>query len=126
MENKMATGKATHIAHWPGQDVAVCDNHSTQIVSLGRNMGFAVSLTPVAESTVCACVNCANEQKKNRHWVIGEDMDKLCLEGSGVRNVHKDAEGNFWFNDETESQVYGPYISAEEAVEGCAAYAQTL
>jgi hypothetical protein len=52
---------ATQIAHWPGNDVPVCEDHAKKIVGLGGFMGFAVSLTPCEETV---CTNCENEAKK--------------------------------------------------------------
>jgi hypothetical protein len=120
----MATSNATQVDHWPGQDAVVCDKHLEQLVGLAGVMGFTLSWTPVVQPTKCG--NCETEAKKNRRWVRDEAMDKLCLEGTGVRNVHKDALGTFWFNDETESQVFGPFDTAQDASEGCGAYAKTI
>jgi hypothetical protein len=52
---------AIQIAHWPGQDVAVCDFHMRQIRGLAQAMGFTLSFTP-CEATVCK--NCDNELRR--------------------------------------------------------------
>jgi len=54
---------ATQIAHWPGKDVLVCEDHAEKIVKLGQFMGYPVGLTPCAETI---CMNCENEAKKAR------------------------------------------------------------
>jgi hypothetical protein len=52
---------ATKIVHWPGKDTAACDDHTEQLKTLAKVMGFVVSVTPLRESIPCA--NCKNESK---------------------------------------------------------------
>lgn len=54
---------ATQIAHWPGNDVPVCEDHAVKLKQLATIMGFWLSLTPCEE---IACTNCENEAKKLR------------------------------------------------------------
>lgn len=49
---------ATQIVHWPGNDVAACDDHLKKLVGLGAILGIQISWTPCDE-TVCS--NCYSE-----------------------------------------------------------------
>ncbi len=51
---------ATQIAHWPGKDTPVCDDHLRKLVGIGAVLGFPLSWTP-CEPTVCN--NCESENK---------------------------------------------------------------
>lgn len=53
---------ATHIAHWPGNDTAVCDEHLGKLASLASILGFQLSSTPCEERV---CMNCENERREN-------------------------------------------------------------
>lgn len=50
---------ATKVVHWPGQTVACCEKHGSQIEGVGRAMGFPVSFTPASDGDECS--NCVNE-----------------------------------------------------------------
>jgi len=38
----------------------------------------------------------------------------------------KDQEGNFWFNDETQADVCGPFLTFGECQAACTEYAKTI
>ena len=52
---------ATQIAHWPGKDVPVCEDHARQLTGVASAMGFQVTLTPCEETT---CTNCEGPARR--------------------------------------------------------------
>ena len=59
--------KAEYIAHWPGQDTAICERHKAQMENIAAAMGMPpVSFTAVDENAdPVVCDNCKNDPKTN-------------------------------------------------------------
>jgi hypothetical protein len=59
--------KAKYIAHWPGRDTSICEQHRTQMENIAAAMGMPpVSFTKMDESVPpTVCDNCKNDPKTN-------------------------------------------------------------
>lgn len=58
---RMVARKATHVAHWPGDDVAVCQLHLDKLVYTANSMGFNLSSNELPANEDRLCVNCLSE-----------------------------------------------------------------
>ena len=55
--------KATHICHWPGQDVPCCDVHKQVLRHVNAAMGLpALSFDPAPDGA--QCTNCHNKARR--------------------------------------------------------------
>jgi len=63
--------KATHIVHWPGEDVPACETHMLQLRGIARAMGYTVSTTDLVNTNV-DCSNCVKEKGRG---VIEQPVD---------------------------------------------------
>lgn len=61
--NEAELQPAIYIAHWPGKDTPVCEDHLQKLVGLSAVLGLSLSWTP-CESTVCT--NCERESSRKR------------------------------------------------------------
>lgn len=57
---------AVAIAHWPGKDTPVCDEHLRKLVGLGAVLGFQLSWTPVGGNDADECSNCATVARRGK------------------------------------------------------------
>ncbi len=48
---------AMQIVHWPGQDIAACEDHLRKLVGLGAVLGIMITWTPCPETI---CPNCVS------------------------------------------------------------------
>ena len=57
---------AIYKAMWPNQPVNVCHKHAQAITNIGNAIGLKVPMLPLIEDSDY-CINCANEDKKEKH-----------------------------------------------------------
>lgn len=59
-------------------------------------------------------------------WVQNQTEQRLL----GLKFIHdcywQDIDNNYWFNDETQSDIYGPYDTLSQCVLACTEYARSL
>jgi len=76
---------ATHIVHWPGQDLFACHTHMLQLQGLGRAMGFTVSADAVPVGTNVECSNCVKEK--------GKGVQEQPVDAARMRQIEAMARG---------------------------------
>ena len=54
---------ATFMAHWPSQDVPMCEKHQLAGKKLGNDIGLWIHVAPLAPGH--ECVNCIHEAVEN-------------------------------------------------------------
>lgn len=60
----------------------------------------------------------------NRRWLINEETSSLLPTEN--KNIAKDADGKFWFWDETGSAACGPYEDIRSTLKGIEGYLKEL
>jgi hypothetical protein len=64
--------EATHIVHWPGNDVLACDEHTAKLKRLAEVMGFKLSTTPC--DRVVECGNCESSWLRTIESFSGSEV----------------------------------------------------